>query len=70
MHLYFSEPLTAEQAAATWFFDVLVRRSITPEQAARVRELFDYFHVTELSPKRFAQLSSGQQRIVLLIRSW
>jgi molybdate transport system ATP-binding protein len=69
LHLYFSEPLTAEQAAATGFFDVLVARPITAEQAARVRELLEWFGITHLASRPFAQLSSGQQRIVMLVRS-
>jgi molybdate transport system ATP-binding protein len=69
LHMYFTEPLTADRAAATGFFDQLVARPTTPGQDATVRELFDYFGVTELAGRRFAQLSTGQQRIVLLIRA-
>src|SRR5262245_49158134 len=43
LHFYFSEPLTADRAAATGFFDVLVARRPTPEQDGTVRDLFDYF---------------------------
>lgn len=69
MHLYFSEPLAADRAAATGFFDVLVPRPTTPEQDAAVRELFAFFGVTDLADRPFPQLSTGQQRIILLIRS-
>jgi len=69
MHLYFSEPLTAERAAATGFFDVLVSRPTTPEQDAKIRDLFAYFQITDLAARPFGRLSSGQQRIVLLIRA-
>lgn len=69
MHLYFSEPLTADRAAATGFFDVLVSRPTTPEQDAAVRELFAFFEISELAARPFGRLSTGQQRIVLLIRS-
>lgn len=69
MHLYFSEPLTADRAASTGFFDTLVPRPTTVEQDATVRSLFDFFNVRELANRWFAQLSTGQQRIVLLIRS-
>jgi molybdate transport system ATP-binding protein len=69
MHLYFSEPLTAERAASTGFFDTLVQRPTSTEQDKAIRSLFDYFHVCELANRWFAQLSTGQQRIVLLIRS-
>jgi molybdate transport system ATP-binding protein len=68
-HLYFTEPLTAEQTAATGFHDVLTLRPITGEQRRRVRELF-----ADLAPqlpldRLFARLSSGEQRLVLLVRA-
>ncbi len=69
IHLYFTEPLTAERTAATGFFDTLVPRATSAEQDARVRSLFDYFGIAELANRPFASLSSGQQRIVLLARS-
>jgi molybdate transport system ATP-binding protein len=69
LHLYFSEPLTASQTAATGFFDVLARRRTTPEQDTIVRELFDFFALTALAGRPFARLSTGEQRLVLLIRA-
>jgi molybdate transport system ATP-binding protein len=69
LHLYFTEPLTADRAAATGFFDTLVPRPTTPAQDAAVRDLFDYFGIVELAGRPFGQLSAGQQRIVLLIRA-
>jgi molybdate transport system ATP-binding protein len=69
MHLYFSEPLTAERAAATGFFDVVVSRPTTAEQDSTVRRLFSHFGIVELMDRPFARLSTGQQRIVLLVRA-
>jgi len=69
VHVYFSEPLTAERAAVTGFFDVLVPRPTTPEQDAKVRQLFEYFGIADVAARPFARLSTGQQRIVLLVRS-
>jgi molybdate transport system ATP-binding protein len=69
MHLYFTEPLTAERAAATGFFDVLVSRPTTADQDAAIRRLFDHFGITHLAGRPFTQLSTGQQRIVLLVRA-
>ncbi|HVK10780.1 MAG TPA: ATP-binding cassette domain-containing protein [Gemmataceae bacterium] len=69
LHLYFSEPLTASRAAATGFFDVLVPRPTTPEQDAAVRELFAFFEIADLADRPFGRLSTGQQRIVLLVRA-
>jgi molybdate transport system ATP-binding protein len=69
LHLYFSEPLTAAQTAATGFFDVLAYRPTTAEQDAIVRELFTHFEIAGLSVRPFQKLSTGEQRLVLLIRS-
>jgi molybdate transport system ATP-binding protein len=68
-HLYFTEPLTAERTVATGFFDVLADRPTTPEQAATVRELFDSFDITHLLSRPFRSLSTGEQRLVLLLRA-
>jgi molybdate transport system ATP-binding protein len=69
LHLYFTEPLTAAQAAATGFFDVLAPRRTTPEQDAAVRRLFEEFGIAGLSGRPFARLSTGEQRLVLLVRA-
>jgi molybdate transport system ATP-binding protein len=69
LHLYFSEPLTASQTAATGFFDVISYRRTTPAQDAIVRELFDDFGIGALAERYFARLSTGEQRLVLLIRA-
>jgi molybdate transport system ATP-binding protein len=68
-HLYFTEPLTAFEAAATGFFDVPSYRPTTPGQATAVSELFEHFGIAALARRRFARLSTGEQRLVLLIRA-
>lgn len=68
-HLYFTQPLTAARAAATGFFDALADRPTTPEQDARVRELFAAFGITHLQCRPFRCLSTGEQRLVLLVRA-
>ncbi len=68
-HLYFGEPLTADRAAATGFFDTLVDRATTPEQDARVRELFAVLGIAHLAGRPFKHLSTGEQRLVLLARA-
>lgn len=68
-HLYFTEPLTADRAAATGFFDALADRPTTPEQDARVRELFAAFGIGHLAGRAFKSLSTGEQRLVLLARA-
>jgi molybdate transport system ATP-binding protein len=68
-HLYFTEPLTADRAAATGFFDSLADRPTTPEQDDRVRELFAAFGIAHLHGRPFRWLSVGEQRLVLLARA-
>ena len=69
LHLYFTPPLTACRAAATGFFDVLTDRPTTPEQDAAVRGLFERFGITRLTDRPFLRLSTGEQRLVLLVRA-
>jgi molybdate transport system ATP-binding protein len=69
LHMYFSEPLTAARTAATGFFDVMAARPTTREQDARVRALFVEFGIAALAERPFARLSTGEQRLVLLIRA-
>jgi molybdate transport system ATP-binding protein len=68
-HLYFTEPLSAERTAATGFFDTLADRATTPEQDARVKQLFAAFGITHLAGRAFKCLSTGEQRLVLLVRA-
>lgn len=69
LHLYFSEPLSAVKTAATGFFDVVTHRPTTPEQDRRVFDLFEQFGITALAERPFSKLSTGEQRLVLLIRA-
>ncbi|MCE9531986.1 MAG: ATP-binding cassette domain-containing protein [Planctomycetes bacterium] len=69
LHLYFSEPLTAFRAAATGFFDVLAFRATTAEQDIVLHDLFERFGILDLAERPFGRLSTGQQRLVLLIRA-
>lgn len=68
-HLYFTEPLTAERAAATGFFDGVADHPTTAEQAERVGELFASFGIAHLAGRPFKSLSTGEQRLVLLARA-
>ena len=69
LHLYFTAPLSAARTAATGFFDVLTDRLTTLEQDAVIRTLFDQFGISALANRPFAQLSTGEQRLVLLVRA-
>src|SRR5207302_8070287 len=49
--------------------DAVAYRRTTPEQDATVRDLFEQFGVAELAGRPFFGLSTGEQRLVLLIRA-
>ncbi|MFO0796492.1 MAG: ATP-binding cassette domain-containing protein [Gemmataceae bacterium] len=68
-HLYFTGPLTAARAAATGFFDGVTDHPTTPEQDATVAQLFADFGLTALHDRPFRQLSTGEQKLVLLARA-
>jgi molybdate transport system ATP-binding protein len=68
-HLYFSEPLTAFEAAATGFHDALLYRKPSEAEAARVGQLFRTFGATEWMHRPFRQLPTGRQRLALVVRS-
>ncbi|MBA4063717.1 MAG: molybdenum transport ATP-binding protein [Isosphaera sp.] len=68
-HLYFTESLTADRATATGFADGVTDRPTSPEQDARVRELFGAFGISHLHGRPFRHLSTGEQRLVLLARA-
>jgi molybdate transport system ATP-binding protein len=69
MHVYFTEPLTAEHVAATGYFDSLTPKPTTAEQDAGIRSLFQAFGIESLADRPFARLSVGEQRLVLLVRA-
>jgi molybdate transport system ATP-binding protein len=69
LHLYFTAPLTAFETAATGFFDVVTYRPTAPDHAATVRRLFEEFGIAGLADRPFARLSTGEQRLVLLVRA-
>ena len=69
LHLYFTQPVTADRAVATGFFDVLTDRPTTPEQDAAVRGLMGRFGIGHLSGRPFRRLSTGEQRLVLFARA-
>ena len=68
-HLYFAEPLNAERVAATGFFDGITDRPTSAEQDTAVRRMFAEFGIGHLFGRPFRQLSTGEQRLVLLVRA-
>jgi molybdate transport system ATP-binding protein len=69
LHAYFNEPMTAFQAAATGFHDVLAPRTVSSDQGRVIRDIFAYFGISALCDRLFQSLSTGEQRLVLLVRA-
>jgi molybdate transport system ATP-binding protein len=69
LHFYYAEPLTAAQVAATGFRDVLAYRPPTLDEGAAVVDLFEQYGIAPLAGRRFDRLSTGEQRLVLLVRA-
>jgi len=70
LHYFFNAKLTAEQAIITGLFDhVYLKRPATEPEQTLVDLLMDYFGVLDLKERLFQKLSTGEQRILLLIRA-
>jgi len=70
LHFFFNAKLTAEQTIITGLFDhVYLKRAATEKEQILVDLLMAYFDVTPLKERLFQQLSTGEQRIMLLIRA-
>lgn len=71
LHLYFPRNTTVFKTIASGFFDAtgVFFKKLTETQIERVHEVAELLHVHDLIEKDFAQLSKGQQRMVLLARA-
>ncbi|KAG2175240.1 hypothetical protein INT44_007728 [Umbelopsis vinacea] len=69
IHLYFNQQMTALMAAGTGFFDVVVPRKLSAEQETSIRQLFVDFGMKDLTERKLLDMSTGEQRMVLLVRS-
>jgi molybdate transport system ATP-binding protein len=69
IHLYFNQNLTALEAVGTGFFDVVVPRSINQQQIQTVKQLFSEFGIERMLDRKLRDMSTGEQRMVLLVRS-
>jgi molybdate transport system ATP-binding protein len=70
LHYFFNAKLTAENAVITGLFDhVYLKRKTNQKEQEVIDLLMDYFEVSHLKNRLFQQLSTGEQRVLLLIRS-
>ncbi|KAJ3057517.1 hypothetical protein HK097_004039 [Rhizophlyctis rosea] len=69
LHLYFSQPYTGFQTVSTGFSSLLVLRPLTLTQQDQITQIFAEFDATSLKDKPFYKMSTGEQRLVLLMRA-
>ncbi|KAI9246516.1 P-loop containing nucleoside triphosphate hydrolase protein [Sporodiniella umbellata] len=69
VHLYFNPHLSALETAGTGFFDGVVPRPLNGSQEGRIEQLFDEFGIRTLLHRPLSAMSTGEQRLVLLVRS-
>jgi molybdate transport system ATP-binding protein len=70
LHLYFDTGASCFEVIASGLFDTIgLFRALTPEQEETTRSWMQLLSLEQLRGKRLAQLSTGQQRMVLLARA-
>ena len=70
LHVYFREPANVFNVVGSGLFDTLgVYKKITEEQKSRIEHWLDVFEISHLSQRMFQQISTGEQRMVLVARA-
>jgi molybdate transport system ATP-binding protein len=70
LHLYFKQHMTCLEVAATGYFDALyINTQLTDIQKDIIHKHFHFLQIPYLLQESFQAVSTGQQRLVLLIRS-
>ncbi|KAJ3039985.1 hypothetical protein HDV00_011540 [Rhizophlyctis rosea] len=69
LHFYFHQPYTAFQTVSTGFSSLLALRPITDTQRHQIHQIFAEFDATYLMDTPFYKMSTGEQRLVLLMRA-
>jgi molybdate transport system ATP-binding protein len=70
LHVYFREPGTVFNVVGSGLFDTLgVYKKISETQKKRINSWLVIFGISHLSARMFQQISTGEQRMVLLARA-
>ena len=71
LHLYFPQHLSVRQVALSGLTDTLTPLNrVSPETETDLANLFAYFGLADLTNRSFGTLSAGEQRLILLVRSF
>jgi molybdate transport system ATP-binding protein len=70
LQAYFNEDLSVFDTLATGYTDTFVpKKSLTPEEENRLHNLLAFYSMQHLAGRRYRHLSSGEQRLILFLRS-
>jgi molybdate transport system ATP-binding protein len=70
LHVYFREPANVFNVVGSGLFDTLgVYKKISEDQHKRIALWLGVFGISHLSQRMFQQISTGEQRMVLLVRA-
>jgi molybdate transport system ATP-binding protein len=70
LQAYFNEDLSVFDTLATGYTDTFVpKKNLTTEEAQRMHELLAFYSIEKLTSRRYRHLSSGEQRLILFLRS-
>jgi len=68
---FFDRTISCFDAVASGYFDTMgLRKKLSEEQIHRIHQWMEALNVTDLAQKRLADVSSGMQKLFLLIRTF
>ena len=70
LHAYFSEDLTAREVVLTGLWDAFTVKTPAPLDMERLEYFFTYFGLSDILEEPYIKLSTGQQRLLFLIRAF
>lgn len=69
-HLYFTKALTCAEVVTSGLNDTMLpKTNLSDKERQSLQSFFAYFSLSDLTNRYFQRISTGQQRIVLLIRA-
>ncbi len=70
LHLYFRAPGTVREVISSGLFDIMgLGKRMSVDQSGRVQTWMEIMGLSHLSERNFQQISTGEQRMVLLTRA-
>jgi molybdate transport system ATP-binding protein len=71
LHAYFHEPLSCFEVITTGFNNNFIpKKNLKSEERDFINQLLKYYGVESLSERSFLKISSGEQRLILLLRAF